>query len=293
MRRSSIVCCVIAACAVTGISFMPACGGNGSSTFSNGSSSGRFPPTPTAVSPTFTGGGSSSGGTTSGGDLPDGGFVCPSGLQCNVSCTGGGTTTITGKVYDPAGKNPLYNVAVYVPAVPLQPLPKGVPTGADACSCGALFESGALTTRRPRVDGTFTLHERPGRRQRPARPPGRQVAPAGQRSTSTACADNAQPDKSLTLPGTIAAGDTNDNMPDIAVSTGSADTLECLMLRIGLPASEYVAGAGHDGPRPRLLGRRHGRRRLAEVAAASGRPRRIRCPARPRAPRASGTARRS
>jgi hypothetical protein len=45
----------------------------------------------------------------------------------------------------------------------------------------------------------------------------------------------------------VAAGDTDDNMPDIAVSTGSADTLECLMLRIGLPASEYVAGAAGSG----------------------------------------------
>jgi hypothetical protein len=33
-------------------------------------------------------------------------------------------------------------------------------------------------------------------------------------------------------------------MPDIAVSTGSADSLECLMLRMGIPASEYVAGTG-------------------------------------------------
>jgi hypothetical protein len=36
-------------------------------------------------------------------------------------------------------------------------------------------------------------------------------------------------------------------MPDIAVSTGAADTLECLMTRMGLPSSEYVAGAGGSG----------------------------------------------
>jgi hypothetical protein len=36
-------------------------------------------------------------------------------------------------------------------------------------------------------------------------------------------------------------------MPDIAVSTGEADTLECLMHRIGLPTSEYVAGAAGTG----------------------------------------------
>ncbi len=55
------------------------------------------------------------------------------------------------------------------------------------------------------------------------------------------------PDGTLRLPGTVAAGDTNDNMPDIAISTGHADQLECLMTRIGVPVSEYVAGAGTSG----------------------------------------------
>jgi hypothetical protein len=63
----------------------------------------------------------------------------------------------------------------------------------------------------------------------------------------TQCQDNPQPDKSLAFLGTLPAGDTDDNIPDIAVSTGSADTLECLMRRIGLPTAEYVAGTGTTG----------------------------------------------
>ena len=59
-----------------------------------------------------------------------------------------------------------------------------------------------------------------------------------------ACQNNAQPDKSIAFPSTVAAGNTDDNIPDIAVSTGGADTLECLMLRIGISSSEYVAGPG-------------------------------------------------
>jgi hypothetical protein len=59
----------------------------------------------------------------------------------------------------------------------------------------------------------------------------------------TPCVDNPQPDRSLTLPKNHDEGD----IPMIAVSTGGADTLECLLTRIGLDATEYSAagGAGH------------------------------------------------
>jgi hypothetical protein len=150
-------------------------------------------------------------------------------------------------VYDPAGKNPLYNVAVYVPATPLQPLPKGVPTGADACRCEALFKSGALASAMTHVDGSFTLTGVPAGKDVPL------VLQIGKWRRSIhipvkACSANALANGSLTLPASVAPGDTDDNMPDIAVSTGSADTLECLMRRIGLPESEFVPGtstAGH------------------------------------------------
>ena len=184
------------------------------------------------------------GGSGSGGDASM--VVCPPGLQCNVQCSGGTTTTISGKVYDPAKKNPLYNVAVYVPQSALQPLPQGVPTGADACSCAALFKSGAVVSAATGVDGSFKLENAPVGSAVPL------VLQIGKwRKLVTipvkSCQDNPQADKSLALPGTVAAGDTNDNMPDIAVSTGSADTLECLMTRIGLPTTEYVAGAAGTG----------------------------------------------
>jgi hypothetical protein len=190
--------------------------------------------------------GGSNGGGSGGASSGTVGAVCPSGAQCNVSCSGNGTTSISGVVYDPAGKNPLYNIAVYVPGGPLQALPKGVPTGGDACNCSALFKSGAVVSTSTGVDGSFKLTNAPVGSQVPL------VLQVGKwrklvTVATTGCQDNPQMDKSLTLPSTVAAGDTNDNIPDIAVSTGSADTLECLMERIGLPDSEYVAGAGGSG----------------------------------------------
>ncbi len=214
--------------------------GNGSSGSGSGASSGGASGS--------TGGSGGFGSFGDGGSRGrDGGSVgCPSGLMCDVACPGGGTTQVTGRVYDPAGKNPLYNVAVYVPPVPLVPLPKGVLTGPDACSCAALFKSGAVVSTATAVDGSFTLNDVPVGKRVPL------VLQVGKWRASlhldvTACQPNAQPERSLRLPSTVVAGDTDDNIPDIAVSTGSADTLECLMRRIGLPTTEYVAGTGSAG----------------------------------------------
>jgi hypothetical protein len=263
MRWSRIL---LAACLVTGVGVnlgsLQGCGGsgsggsgfgssggsggsgsNGSGSNGGGSGSNGGGSNGSSGSCGVTGCGSSSGGS-SGGD--GGGVACPSGLMCNVSCSGGGTTTVSGVVYDPAGADLLYNVAVYVPAVPLQKLPQGVPTGSDACNCGALFKSGAVVSTSTGVDGSFKLSNVPVGAQVPL------VLQVGKWRREVMidvkqCQDNPQPMGSLKLPGTLMGAGPNDNMPDIAVSTGSADTLECLMQRIGIPASEYVAGTGGSG----------------------------------------------
>src|SRR4051812_41438785 len=49
------------------------------------------------------------------------------GLKCQLAaCAAGTSTDVSGVVYDPAGKVPLYNVIVYVPNAPLEPFTSGV-----------------------------------------------------------------------------------------------------------------------------------------------------------------------
>src|SRR5690348_8845463 len=77
-------------------------------------------------------------GTSNGGppgstsdDGGDGSTAC-TGIGCDKpTCKPGETTTLRGKVYDPAGANALFGVRVYIPNGPLPALTKGA--GCDAC----------------------------------------------------------------------------------------------------------------------------------------------------------------
>jgi hypothetical protein len=149
-----------------------------------------------------------------------------------------GETSIRGTVYDPAAKHPLYNVVVYVPSS----TPKPITSGATCDSCDGLYSGGPIATAITDADGNFTLSGVPDGANIPL------VLQIGKwrrqltLPSVVACQDNPQPDKSLTLPGSQAEGD----IPSIAISTGAADTLECLFLRVGIDAAEY--GGGPDGP---------------------------------------------
>ena len=180
-------------------------------------------------------GGRSDGGG-GGGILPDGG-PCE-GLQCQVvACPGGGSTTITGKVYDPGGNVPLYNAVVFVPNKPLA----AFTPGPSCAGCNAMISGAPVALAITGPDGAFTLTNVPSGANIPL------VVQVGKwrrkvtLPTVTACTANPLIDANITrLPRNVSEGD----LPQMAISTGNADAFECLLKKIGISDSEITAPAG-------------------------------------------------
>jgi hypothetical protein len=184
--------------------------------------------------------GGNDGSSTFGGSA-DGGAVAPcadgSGLGCYVdaSCT----TTLSGTVYDPAGRNPLYNVAVFIPNDPVGTLPAITP-GTKSCNTCDVSIGNYIAVTTTDAKGHFTLTGVPAITHLPL------VVQTGKwrrevfLPSVTACKDNAVPAADSRLPKNHKEGD----LPQMALLTGGCDDLGCFMKSMGIDDAEYTAPHG-------------------------------------------------
>lgn len=155
-------------------------------------------------------------------------------------CPGATTTTLSGKVLDPAGKNPLYNALVYIPNTPNDPGLDPFPAGITCDVCGATAAGDPLVTAYTAPDGTFTLNNVPvgtgiklvvqlGRWRRQFNV-----------DVANSCGANALPATMLTMPKNQQEGD----IPRIGILTGGFDPMECVLRKMGIQDSEFTNPGG-------------------------------------------------
>ncbi len=161
------------------------------------------------------------------------------GLECKiVDCGGGPTTSLSGTVWDPAGKNPVFNAVVYVPNAPVDEIKHG-----PVCdSCGGAPVSGSpLVTTLTDAHGHFKLENVPVGKDIPlvmqvGKWRRQVILPASPKE----CVDNPIGDPNLTrLPRNKAEGD----LPLIALTSG-CDPIHTLIEKIGIDKSEFTAASG-------------------------------------------------
>ena len=150
-----------------------------------------------------------------------------------MSCPAGGTTSVSGTVYAPNGTDPLPGVIVYVPNAMVAAFTPGV-----SCALAGQVPSGSpLVGTTTAVDGTFTLANVPvgsniplvvqsGRWRRQV------TIPATAACTNTAF--------STRFPQNKTEGD----IPKVAVVTGSADAVECVLRKVGVADTEFTDASG-------------------------------------------------
>jgi hypothetical protein len=161
-------------------------------------------------------------------------------------------TSISGTVYAPNGTLPLYGVNVYVPASD----PGALPTTLQCDRCADSMPGGALALATTDEAGHFSLTNVPAGGDVPV------VIQVGKWRRQivlpqlAACQDTPVTTADTTLPKSSTDASPNTRMingapavdlPNIAITTGDADALECLVLKLGIAHEEITndSGSGH------------------------------------------------
>jgi hypothetical protein len=146
-------------------------------------------------------------------------------------------TTLTGTVFAPNGTLPLNGVSVYVPRdLPLPPFTEGV----SCTRCETNLPGSPIAQTTSDAEGKFRLENVPVGADIPL------VITTGKwRRVVTLpavsqCQDNALGAAETRLPKNKTEGE----IPKIAVTTGSADSMECLARKLGIDDSEITNGTG-------------------------------------------------
>ena len=194
---------------------------------------------------------------TQGGSECGDGFTCTTdgqcqqigaceGIQCNiVACADMNmpATTISGKVFAPNGTLPLYGVQVYIPLHTVGDLP----TGAVCSKCADTPLGDPIVSDITKEDGSFSLQNVPSGSDIPV------VIVSGKWrriikvSTVAQCTDTALSAADTSLPKSptdMTPNTVSVNMPKIAITTGGADSLECLIRKMGVADSTITPGGG-------------------------------------------------
>jgi hypothetical protein len=190
------------------------------------------------------------GGLGFGDVATEGGGGCVN-LQCQIpTCTGVNTTTISGTVFAPNGTLPLYNVIVYVPNAPLDPLVAGV----TCDKCGAIASGNPIAVALTDSQGKFQIQNVPAGSNIPI------VMQVGKWRrkvtipTINPCVDNpigqqsAGVEQLTRLPKNQKEGD----MPHIAITTGTCETFACIIPKLGIDPAEYAPGPTSSTVKPKV-----------------------------------------
>ena len=150
---------------------------------------------------------------------------------------GDGDDRVSGTVYDPAGKVPLYNVTVYVPNAALDPIPEG----ASCDKCSAQLSGNPIAAALTDANGRFQLDNVPSGPNIPL------VIQVGKWRRQVTHPDRhllrRQPDHRRE-PDAPAATQAEGHIPKIALTTGGSDALECLLREIGIADTEFTTDTG-------------------------------------------------